>query len=79
MSAARNLHPIFAEILRDIELQPALLARAQRKASERRFSAEPMTGFDEPDLRSEEERAADHAYDLQEQRDADRWMDEEKS
>ncbi len=80
MAEARDLSPIFADILQSIEQQPTLLARAQRKADARRFSGEPITGFAtlDEDTRSDEERAADHAYHLQEMADADRYLDEER-
>lgn len=39
------VHPIFADILRGIELQPAMLKRAADKAEPRRFSAEPITAM----------------------------------
>lgn len=40
-----RLHPLFAQILGSIEQQPLVLHRAAAKACDRRFSAEPLTGF----------------------------------
>lgn len=39
------LPPVFQRILASIEAQPAMLVRAANKASDRRFSGEPLTGF----------------------------------
>lgn len=41
-----NLHPIFAGVLDLHTGQHAQLTRAMRKAEARRFSGEPVTGFD---------------------------------
>lgn len=43
--ANAHVHPVFADILRGIEQQPLVLHRAATKASPRRFSADPLTGF----------------------------------
>lgn len=56
-----HVHPTFRAILNGIVAQPAQLVRAANKASPRRFTAEPITGFasldaDAPDERLELER-----------------------
>ena len=41
-----RLHPLFQEILRNIEAQPAMLHRAAAKASARRFDSDaPVSAF----------------------------------
>lgn len=40
-----HVHPTFRAILNGIVAQPAQLVRAANKASPRRFTAEPITGF----------------------------------
>lgn len=66
--ANAHVHPVFAAILRGIEQQPLVLHRAATKASPRRFSAEPMTGFGGIDElgsdRWREVRDQEHADDL---------------
>lgn len=75
-----HAHRIFAPILDAIEQQPLILKRAAEKASPRRFSNEPITGFgaldDEPDLRTHAQRSADYAEYLRELRDDCAAIDE---
>lgn len=68
-----HVHPLFADILYGLELQPLQLKRALDKAAPRRLTGEPQTGFG--DLRTREERAADEAEHFQEMQDADRRME----
>lgn len=50
------LPPVFHRILASIEAQPAMLVRAANKASPRRFSNEPITGFASLDADATDER-----------------------
>ena len=67
-----RLHPLFQEILRNIEAQPAMLHRAAVKASARRFDSDaPVSAFAAFDAQREADDRRDETGDAEAHKLAD--------
>lgn len=71
-----NLHPLFADLLRAIEMQPTMLHRAAVKAEPRRFSAEPVEPSAFAGLDGIGQVGSERWNDVRDQEQADQLRDE---